>query len=61
MAYASANRDECFWGDPEAFRVERDGAARHLGFSFGEHQCVVAKRGVNNALRGIESCIVSVH
>jgi cytochrome P450 len=87
VAYGSANRDERYWQDPESFDVLRDGSATHLGFGFGEHQCVgnnlarlemralfsalakrverfeilEMKRGVNNVLRGIERCVVTVH
>jgi cytochrome P450 len=87
VLFGSANRDERKWGDPDQFRVLRDGVNEHIGFGFGEHQCVgsnlarmeirplltaLAKRverfelhemerGVNNILRGIEKCVVSVH
>jgi cytochrome P450 len=87
VAFGSANRDERKWGDPETFRIERDGSSEHLGFGFGSHQCVGAnlarmeiralltalakrverfeiiemKRGINNVLRGIETCVVRVH
>lgn len=40
VCYASANRDERKWGDPEAFRILRDDSAEHLGFGHGEHNCV---------------------
>jgi len=87
VLFGSANRDERKWGDPENFRVMRNATNEHLGFGFGEHQCVgnnlarmeirallaaLAKRvtrfelhemerGVNNVLRGIRKCVVSVH
>ena len=87
VLFGSANRDERKWGDPENFRVMRQGSNEHLGFGFGEHQCVgnnlarmeirailaaLARRvkrfelhemarGVNNVLRGIKKCVVSVH
>jgi cytochrome P450 len=87
VLFGSANRDERKWGDPENFRVMRSATNEHLGFGFGEHQCVgnnlarmeirallaaLAKRvtrfelhemerGVNNVLRGIRKCVVSVH
>jgi cytochrome P450 len=86
VSYASANRDERFWTNPELFDVTREGNARHLAFGFGEHQCVGSnlarlemralltalakrvkrievksmRRGLNNVLRGIESCVVSI-
>ncbi|MBR0755273.1 cytochrome P450 [Bradyrhizobium jicamae] len=87
LLFGSANRDERKWEDPEGFRVMRRETNEHLGFGFGEHQCVgnnlarmeirallVAltkrvkgfelhemERGVNNVLRGIKKCVVSVH
>lgn len=36
--YASANRDENEWGNPEVFNIRRD-AGRHLGFGNGAHAC----------------------
>ncbi|MBW7970207.1 cytochrome P450 [Bradyrhizobium sp. BR 10289] len=39
LLYASANRDERKWSDPETFDVTRD-ARDHLGFGFGPHVCV---------------------
>jgi linalool 8-monooxygenase len=37
--YASANRDETIWEDPDAFRVARKGRP-HLGFGIGQHFCL---------------------
>jgi cytochrome P450 len=41
MFYASANRDEEVFGDPFAFRIDRN-PNRHLGFGIGEHFCLGA-------------------
>jgi cytochrome P450 len=38
VVYASANRDEREWDDPEIFDIRRD-AGRHLGFGNGAHAC----------------------
>lgn len=38
VMYASANRDEQEWDDPEAFDIRRD-AGRHVGFGNGAHAC----------------------
>ena len=38
LLYASANRDERRWDDPERFDVQRD-VAGQLGFGFGTHMC----------------------
>jgi cytochrome P450 len=41
MSFASANRDERRWDDPERFDITRDSAAQ-LAFGFGDHLCVGA-------------------
>ena len=38
VIYASANRDELEWDQPEVFDITRD-AGRHLGFGQGAHAC----------------------
>ncbi|MGD9604431.1 MAG: cytochrome P450 [Gammaproteobacteria bacterium] len=38
--YASANRDEALFEDPEAFRVDRPNAREHLAFGYGIHRCL---------------------
>jgi cytochrome P450 len=38
VLYASANRDERKWQEPEKFDVRRD-ARDHMGFGFGAHIC----------------------
>src|SRR6202012_354240 len=37
--YASANRDERRWEDPERFAIDR-AASAHVAFGHGEHACV---------------------
>jgi len=39
LFYASANRDEDAFADPDVFRLARD-PNRHLGFGVGEHFCL---------------------
>jgi cytochrome P450 len=39
VSYASANRDERKWGDPDVFDVTRRDAVHQLGFGFGDHGC----------------------
>jgi cytochrome P450 len=56
LGYASANRDERAWSDPDVFDIHRD-SAKHLGFGHGLHSCMgmhLAKLEMNclfNALR----------
>jgi len=38
VIYASANRDELEWDDPDSFNIKRD-ATRQLGFGHGAHAC----------------------
>jgi cytochrome P450 len=38
VSYASANRDERRWNDPDTFDITRNNAA-HGGFGYGEHAC----------------------
>ena len=38
VLYASANRDEQEWTDPDVFDIRRN-ATRHLGFGHGTHAC----------------------
>jgi cytochrome P450 len=40
MMYASANRDDRQWPDPDVFDVTRKGVGQHVGFGFGEHSCI---------------------
>lgn len=40
VLYGSANRDEQQWENPDTFDIQRDNASEHMGFGFGEHQCV---------------------
>lgn len=37
--YASANRDERKWDDPERFDITRPGLTQQLGFGYGRHTC----------------------
>lgn len=41
LFYASGNRDESVFDDPDTFRVDRD-PNPHLGFGIGEHFCLGA-------------------
>jgi cytochrome P450 len=39
VSYASANRDERKWENPDTFDVTRKDAVHQLGFGYGEHGC----------------------
>jgi cytochrome P450 len=41
--YASANRDETLFDEPDRFLADRPGVRRHLAFGFGVHRCVGAR------------------
>ncbi|MDX8153296.1 cytochrome P450 [Patulibacter brassicae] len=40
MWYASGNRDERKFEDPDAFRIDRKNARNHMSFGFGVHRCM---------------------
>ena len=39
VSYASANRDERYWAQPDAFDIGRNNV-RHLAFGYGIHSCI---------------------
>ncbi len=43
LRYASANRDESVFPDPDRFDVERPNAAEHVAFGRGIHHCLGAE------------------
>lgn len=40
MWYASGNRDEAIFDDPNELRIDRKNARQHMAFGFGIHRCV---------------------
>ncbi|WP_342075786.1 cytochrome P450 [Yoonia sp. SS1-5] len=54
MLFASANRDETVFADPDTFDMSRKDARRHLGFGAGVHMCV----GMHLALLEVE-CLIA--
>ncbi|MCX4406029.1 MULTISPECIES: cytochrome P450 [unclassified Streptomyces] len=57
VLFASANRDEGFWGDDaESFDVRRHNAAEHVGFGHGLHGCAgqgLARLEIQSMLRAL--------
>jgi cytochrome P450 len=45
MWYISGNRDEDFFDDPNAFRIDRPNARKHLSFGYGLHRCLGNRLG----------------
>jgi cytochrome P450 len=43
LLFASANRDEALFEEPDRFDIHRASSSRHLGFSHGAHYCVGAQ------------------
>jgi len=40
MWYVSGNRDDRFFDDPDAYRIDREKARSHMSFGYGIHRCV---------------------
>jgi cytochrome P450 len=62
LFYASANRDEAVFAEPERFSVERD-PNRHLAFGIGEHVCAgahLARLELRAALAALVSRLAQV-
>ena len=54
VMFASANRDERRWEDPDRYWIERPGLGGHLGFGQGRHVCAgmhLAKLEVRSLLK----------
>jgi cytochrome P450 len=43
--FASANRDDCVFADPDSYRPERGDIGNHLAFGKGIHFCIGAPLG----------------
>ncbi len=63
VMYASANRDEGEWNDPDTFDIRRD-AGRHLGFGNGAHACAgqaLARLETGAMLRALIDRVDRIH
>ena len=59
VIYASANRDERYWDDPEKFDIERPNAS-HVAFGYGEHACAgmgLARLEATEVLTALAVCV----
>ncbi len=55
--YASANRDDRFWNDPDRFDITRN-LRKHVGFGHGPHTCMglhLARREMVNLLEAMRT------
>ena len=59
LGYASANRDESVFDDPDAFSLDRGEELRkhHLGFGFGVHLCVGAALARLEAVSALDAVL----
>ena len=53
--FASANRDERLFDDPDEFRVDRPNSDQHLAFGFGPHVCPGASLARAVAYTGVRA------
>lgn len=63
LAYASANRDEAVFADPDTFRLDRPNINKHLAFGRGPHRCAgmsMARLEFQIALRGLLAATSSI-
>lgn len=63
LAFASANRDETVFDEPNSFRMKRPNIGRHVAFGMGPHACVgmpIARLEMGIALRTFLEKVASV-
>jgi cytochrome P450 len=63
LAYASANRDEAMFDDPDSFRLDRPNVREHLAFGRGPHRCAgmaMARLELQIALRELLAATGSI-
>ncbi len=60
MLYASANRDERQFPDPDQFELNRPNVKQHLAFGFGPHYCVGASLARTEARIAIEALLAAL-
>ena len=63
MLYASANRDERRYADPDSFHISRN-ARDHVAFGYGTHMCAgmhLARLEITVLLEGLARCVERIH
>ena len=63
IRYASANRDELVFPDPDRFDVERKNASHQIAFGLGTHYCLgaqLAKAELRNSFALLSSRLSTV-
>lgn len=63
LAIASANRDEAYYTEPDAFRVDRDSPKPHITFAVGPHICLglhLARIEMNSSVRILLERLVDI-
>jgi len=61
LVYASANRDETRFPDPDRFDVSRENAKQHLAFGNGIHFCIGASLARAEAQVGVATLVSRLH
>lgn len=64
VLYASANRDETAWENPDTFDIRRPEAARHIGFGHGTHGCAgqgLARLETGAILNALADRVTRIH
>ncbi len=57
MLYASANRDEDIFANPDEFRLNRPNISKHLAFGLGPHSCAGVRLARAELIVGLEELL----
>jgi len=61
LTYASANRDETVFPEPDVFKLDRPNISEHLAFGRGPHYCAGAHLGRLELRVALEELLASTH